>query len=273
MILQETSNIPTNITNRLSVQVTLTGLSFLVTNPNDDVAVFFSEKKFNQDYSPEDILLEIKTMLLQTEALQGDFKKVTVIYATNLYTVVPTPLFDETKASEYLKFNSKIMTNDFVAHDALGHYNITTVYIPYININNYLFDRFGSFQYYHATTILLKSILYIEKHSLDNKVYLHVINNMFDFIAIKKGALLQCNTYLFKTPEDFIYYILFSLEQLKLNPDSIEFILCGSIDKEDENYKKLYTYIRNISFFKVDQPQIKFKDTESSHHNFLLKNA
>ena len=45
----------------------------------------------------------------------------------------------------------------------------------------------------------------------------------------------------------FIYYVLFAAEQLKLNPEKFEFILLGSVEKDDELYKIAYKYIRNVS--------------------------
>src|SRR5690606_27393588 len=93
---------------------------------------------------------------------------------------------------------------------------------------------YGSFSYYHSTTILLKTILENEKYSLP-KMYLHFQKNNFDCIVLKNGELQLCNSYTYKTPEDFIYYTLFCMEQLNLNPENLPVILCGEIDKEDEN--------------------------------------
>ena len=244
MTHQRKNNIDQKLNKRLSVQFSLTGLSFLVTELSSKEALFFLEIKFDNSPSPEELLENLKKSILENEGLQDDFDEILAIYATNLYALVPSPLFDETKASDYLKLNSKILANDFIAHDTLDNQDLIIVYIPYININNYLFERFGLFKYYHSTTLLLNYILNIEKHAKKPKVYLNVMNSLFDIIVIKNGGLLLCNTYEYKTPEDFIYYILFCLEQLKLNPDSIEFVISGNINLDDDLYSILYTYIR-----------------------------
>ena len=93
------SNITPNIHSRLSVQVSLTGLSFLVTDPDTREMLFFSEKKFNASRTPEELLLAIEEEIDQVEALQPIFEIVNVVYANNVYSNVPTALFDETKAS------------------------------------------------------------------------------------------------------------------------------------------------------------------------------
>ncbi len=275
MTYQKSNNIPTDSksNNRLSVQFSLSGLSFLVINITTEEVVFYSEKKYNNPYSPEELLIELTSELSKHLELQEIFKEVYVIYATTLYALVPTPLFDEKMASEYLKLNSKILATDFIAFDNIENQDITIVYIPFININNYLFDRFGDFKYYHSTALLLKYIMKVEKHSTQPKLYINIVNDMFDVIIIKKGELLLCNSYEFKTPEDFIYYILFCLEQLKLNPDVITCILSGTIDKNDANYNILYTYIRHISFFNSKELFKIGANKSSVHNNLLLKLA
>lgn len=270
MTLQENNNILNSNYKRLSVQVSLTGLSFLVSNKETQSVLSFSEKKYDSKVTPEELLEDIITYISNELKDHISFSEVIVIYATHLYTIVPTPLFDETKASDYLKFNSKILANDFISFDSIENKDITSVYVPYININNYFFEQFGSFKYYHASTLLINSILDIEKYTIEPKAYIHVSNEIFDFIVVKNGTLLICNSFLYKTPEDFIYYILFCFEQLNLNPEIVKTVLLGAISQENETYTILYKYVRNIEFYKSIH-QIKVSETDNPHQNFLLK--
>lgn len=269
----------TNITNhtksnnRLSVQFSLSGLSFLVINQNTEEEVLYIKKSYDQPRSPEELLIEMTSVISEHTKLQDEFCEVNIIYATSLYAIVPTPLFDEKLTSEYLKLNSKILATDYVAFDQLENPDITIVYIPFININNYLFDRYGNFKYHHAATLLLKHILIKEKHSIIPKLYINLGKDMFDILIIDKGELTLCNSYEFKTPEDFIYYILFCLEQLKLNPEMIACVLSGEVEELDPNYNILFAYIRHISFFNTTELPIIDANKSLAHHNLLLKLA
>ena len=51
------------------------------------------------------------------------------------------------------------------------------VYVPYVNINNYLFQNFGEFEYQHHSSILLEKLLKIES-STEKKMYVNVSNLM-----------------------------------------------------------------------------------------------
>lgn len=272
MMPQKTNNIQKTLQYRLSVQVSLNGLSFLVTNPETKETEFFIEKTLDHSTTPEELLMDIETVMFKNDILNSNFSEVSIIYSTPVYSLVPTSLFDETKASEYLKFNSKILANDYMAHDVLENLDTVVVYVPFMNINNFFFEKYGSFSYYHSTTILLKTILEKEKYSLP-KMYLHFQKNSFDCIVLKNGHLQLCNSYTYKTPEDFLYYTLFCMEQLNLNPENLPVILCGDIEKEDENYKMAYTYIRNIEFADTN-PFPKNIDAENkAHRYFILQNT
>ncbi len=269
------TNIPNDSksNNRLSVQFSLSGLSFLIINQSTEKEVFYIKKNFSQPRSPEELLIDLTSIISEYPELQDRFSEVSVTYATTLYALVPTPLFDEKLTSEYLKLNSKILATDYVAFDHLENQDITIVYIPFININNYLFERYGDFKYHHASTLLLKHILNAEKHSIIPKLYINLGKDIFDILIINKGELILCNSYEFKTPEDFIYYILFCLEQLKLNPETIACVLSGEIVEKDANYNILFTYIRHVSFFNATELPILDYENNTTHRNLALKLA
>lgn len=266
---EKNNNRVQNINSRLSVQVSLIGLSFLVTNLETKATLFYSEKKFPDPLTPEELLLEIQDVISKMERVNIEFKEVIVVYSSKMHATVPLPLFEESRASEYLKFNSKILSTDFIALDILETHDIVVVYVPFVNINNFFFEKYGSFQYYHGVTSLLKSVSNLEKHSIVPKMYLHLQDGMVDCVIVKDGLLELCNTYSYKTPEDLIYYILFCLEQLKLNPETIPLFLCGNIEKGDPNYEILYTYIRTIKFV---ENTISLT-LEATHKDFLINNA
>nr|WP_290629217.1 DUF3822 family protein [Altibacter sp.] len=258
-----------NIQKKLSVQIALTGLSFLVSNPDTKEPMFYTEKKFSSPHTPEELLLELQRSFSEYKELEHP-TEVILLYATNVYAPVPLSLFDETKASEYLKFNSKILANDYISHDTLESAGTVVVYIPYVNINNYIFDRFGSFQYYHATTVLLRSFLASEKHSRDAKVFVHVTETHFDLLVLKEGTLQLCNSYLYKTPEDFVYYILFCFEQLNLNPETVPVTFVGSISEESDLYHIVYRYIRNVTVATANSAKGQATLDERPQNNYLL---
>lgn len=255
---------------RLSVQISLDGLSFLAIDPIKKETLFFLEKKLDHSTTPEEVLMEIEHIMETHDFLDHKFTEVILIYSTSIYSLVPLSLFDESRAADYLKFNSKILANDYIAHDVIEKQGIVVVYVPFMNINNYFFEKYGSFNYYHSTTVMLKTILEKELYSLP-KMYINFQQHCFDCVVLKNGRLELCNTYTYHTAEDFIYYTLFCMEQLKLDPETLSVLLCGDIGENDDTYKIAYTYIRNIEFAGTDFNSFTIDGQEEAHRHFILK--
>jgi hypothetical protein len=80
----------------------------------------------------------------------------------------------------------------------------------------------------------------------------HFSQGHFEIIVIQNQQLLLFNSFEYLTPEDFIYYVLFTAEQLNINPENFPLELIGSIDIESEYYKIAYKFIRNVSLIDVE---------------------
>ncbi|WP_339610146.1 DUF3822 family protein [uncultured Planktosalinus sp.] len=253
---ESNKNLNTNSNSRLSVQVSLNGLSFLMQNDENKTVEFEKIINFESTLSPEEVLNEIQKEFSSNIELSKEIKELTIIHQNNLSTLVPRALFDKAQPENYLKFNSKIFSSDYVDFDELGSFDIINVYVPFANINNYFFERYGAFTFFHFSTRFVETILNDERFGNSKKMFVHLFNKeMSVFVSDGKNILLF-NTFLFNTPEDFLYYTLFVAEQLELNPEEFELTLSGEINKEDDYFKLAYNYIRNVSFKNNSQSKL-----------------
>ncbi len=266
-----TNNIIDNTSNTLSIQVSLNGLSFCTIDSNDQITAIHQDK-FGIRLTPEQVLEKIKYTFDHNPVLKGNFKTIEVIYHNDLYTLVPKPLFDPNAIKQYLQYNIKVLETDFIVYDELEQHDMVSVYVPYANINNFFFDTFGSFTYKHASTILVNSLLAQEKNNDQTTVFVHMNDKCFDLIVIHKGKLVLTNTYNHETKEDFLYYLLFAMEQLKLNPEEFKLLFLGDITVESAYYDIAYKYIRNIDFGKQHKAPKLAPDIApiKSHEHFVL---
>ncbi|HUH28797.1 DUF3822 family protein, partial [Gelidibacter sp.] len=137
------------------------------------------------------------------------------------------------------------------------------------------FEMYGEFEYKHASTILLEQILKKEEKSSDDKIFINVEPFHFQMLVIKKGQFQLYNTFEYDTKEDFIYFILFAIEQLKLDTEKVIVKLMGHIVKDDELYQMLYTYIRYIEFEGPSQKYTYNNNFEAhpKHQHTLILNS
>ena len=269
-ITNNTYNLPTK--QELSIQISLSGLSFCILQKDTKTITFLRDYNFDKKLNHHEVLDKLKHLFNTESFLKSTFDEVNIIHVNDLSTLVPKPLFDENCLADYLKFNSKILKTDFIAHDIIEINDTVNVYVPYININNYIYDLFGAFTYKHVSTILVEHILAIEKNANNTKVYINVNKNHFEMVVINKSKLLLYNTFEYTAKEDFIYYILFTAEQLQLNPELFELIFIGDIDSKDELYTIAYKYVQFV-FFGKRQDNYKYSlnaQPKSNHSDFTI---
>ncbi|WP_299062284.1 DUF3822 family protein [uncultured Polaribacter sp.] len=257
---------------KLSIQFNLDGFSFCITNNTSKETLYFSEYVFDEKQSnPENLLDKIKEIFKTDSYLQKDFATVLVVHQNNLFTFVPNQYFDENKLVEYLNYNIKTLATDFIAFDDLQSINAKNIYVPYVNINNYLFQNFGEFEYRHHLTLFIEQLISIN-NSDKKEVYVNVTKENFDVVVIKNKKLKFSNSFSFESKEDFIYYILFTFEQLKLDVEKTALFFSGDIELNSDIYKITYQYIRNVSFLESSN-YIFNKLDASKHSNYILLNS
>ena len=98
--------------------------------------IAFLDKK-----KPASILKSIKKYLKSTDFRKSNLN-VNLIYYNKYSSLTPTLLYDDKYSSSFLKFNSIVNSKDLVANDQILNKEITNLFIPYIDINNYIFKTF-----------------------------------------------------------------------------------------------------------------------------------
>ncbi len=242
----------------LSIQLSLDGFSFCIINKIEKQVERIEHFSFKADLpSPEKLLKNVEDLFRREKALQKRYGSVNISHLNQLSTLVPKSLFEEDRIRDYLKFSSKTYSNDYLVHDELENHDMVNVYIPFVNVNNFFLERFGSFEYKHFSTVLVNTLLNTFKFSEHPHMFAHISEKQFEIMVIADKKLLFYNSFAYQTKEDFIYYILFTAEQLELNPENFELIMAGIIDAESDFYKIAYTYIRKVSLLE-NRSQFKF---------------
>jgi len=204
---------------------------------------------FEKSLTPFELQTNVEE-LFKTHKLAGSqFSEVVVVHSNGLFSLVPKSLFDVNELANYLKFNSKILADDHIAYDELDNYDMVNVYVPFVNINNYIFDLFGEFEYKHNGTVLVQALLNNSGAGKEPICYAHLDGHQMDITIIAQKKLLFFNSFNITSKEDFIYYLLFTMEQLKLDTESTKLKLFGSIEEGDELYNLCYEYIKDISLY------------------------
>ena len=248
MIEKENNSIEDNF-KKLSIQVGLNGLSFCALDTISKKVLAYENIPFKTASTPYLLLKELKTILNVRNLSNTSFNEVMVIHKNGFFSMVPKPLFNKEELPNYLKFNTKMMANDFVVYDELDNHEMVNVYIPFANVNNYIFELFGEFTFKHNGSVLISSLLDIAGSTNETLCYVQVAEREMEIVVISDKKLQFYNYFEYKTKEDFLYYLLFTLEQLNIDVEKVQLRLFGQVEENDELFSLSHTYIKNISVF------------------------
>jgi hypothetical protein len=251
----------------LSIQLSLGGLAYCVFDKDLVDVVLLKEYEYSsRPKTPEELLDAVKIIFQTDNQLNLNYESVNVSHKNNLATIVPEALYDKDHEPDYLKYSVKLLENDVINVDSIQENESKSVYIPFVNVNKYLKDKYGKFEYSHASSVLISSLIQYQKNNLKKQFFVNVSKNNIDIIYLNNNQLQLFNSFLYFTKEDFLYYILFAMEQLEINPDEQNLTFIGDISKESDLYQIAYTYVRNISFLKVDNHSLSEEFYQTNPH-------
>ncbi len=258
---------------KLTLKIGLTGFSYRVWDTLQKYIVAFQEIHFDRNDKTKKVEDWYEHAFFNSTDLRKSYDEVQVIHDNNLNTFVPNALFDEAYLGSYLQYNTKVFETDFFTHDSLEAYGMHNVYIPYVHLNNFLVDKFGQFDYQHAASILVRRLLDLSKNATEKKMFVHLAATHFEIIVLQNQHVLLYNSFDYKTPEDLLYYVLFTAEQLQLNPEQFPLEFLGNISTEYPVFQLVYAYVRNVNLFDMSHCKTNnnYSNALNSEHFILFQ--
>ncbi len=252
-IKDETFNVDALSVYNLSLQISPEIFRICITDLEKSRCLLLEDYELSPASSPQQIIDKVEEIYDNHHVLKAGFwKSIKLAIKTPKFSLVPNTLFQEEYAKDYLNLNCTINEN---IHEEIYYYKQNSIdVINIFSADRRLVEFFRkaypgkSIQVIHHTSPLIESIILSQPHTDDRSIFLYVEKDLVTIIITRSRTLELCNIFNFTTPEDFVYYLMFVIEQLKLNPDKNPITIWGDILPDSDIYKLLYKYIRNISF-------------------------
>lgn len=131
-----------------------------------------------------------------------------------------------------------------IVSENLPALNLYNVYRMPSNLHATISRKFLSSKFWHLYTVILKnaSIQQTESMFIDFKT------DEFSLIILRERKLLLCQTFMYTTPDDVLYYLLKCCQHLNLSQKQIKIFLSGLIEKDSVLYRELYKYFIHLEF-------------------------
>jgi len=260
----------------LSMQIGLHGLVFCVLNPEKNKFIGLQAFHFPNVKEESQLPSLFGQILNEQPWFAFPYKEVTVMLVNRFSTPIPQALFDPQQKHLFLGFNHPFQENSRILYDQLKNVGAYMVYYASNPVVEKIKDFWANAKIMHFSSALTESLAIINKNKYDrNTLFLQVHDNCFDLVHFNEKNLNFYNQFPFNTKEDFIYFLLLSIEQLTLNPEKVNLVMLGKVDKVSPYYEMIYRYIKH---FKMIEKNTSFEysylfDQINLHHHYILFNS
>ena len=221
-------------TDRISIQVGLSGYSFKIESDNDT---------HSSDWLSAD-------RIFTTSEFQKRYDEVELAVFTPKSTLVPVQFHSEENSYKMLSEVVTLSPGESVESIALPEYGAVLVYsnqtgetLTRVVAETVLHSDGSKARILPITYYMLKKLGGLEEY---NKILAAYMDGVLYLALAQGGTLLLCNT--FKAP-DFTtaqYFIFLALKRLQLNPEMSTITFMTSLDEEQE--MSLYRYFRSVDY-------------------------
>lgn len=193
---------------------------YCIVSPNNSIKVFRVlqiEENLEQLFDEE---IWLKKQYIKVRAAVFDSSR----------ALIPSEFFDfnelDTLYGSYSKDEEKLLY-DYI--DKLNHYNIYK-----ISQNRFELIRthFPQSLFQCGTSIWINDLIAQNHYNVDSKMYISMGEQYLEIAVFKGKDLSFSGSFLYKTPEDLLYYILTSAKEQELDLANDSFILLDNFDKQ-----------------------------------------
>ena len=225
------------------------GLSMAIMDIESNKFIALQSFSFSQGKETEDLNTRL-SQLFNTDVLlsRSDFKKISFCYAGQKSTLIPDPLFLDENAVNYLSFNFSLTASDLVHVDHLNLLGAKNVFAVPQSLELLVKEKFPLVAIHHHATAFIESLLQQNKNRDEKIITVYIHLSGFELAVTRRNELVFYNSFLYTSTEDFLYFVLFTMEQLQLNPETTPFVFTGAAERSSALYITTQKYIRNVGF-------------------------
>lgn len=227
----------------MSILINRNGLSFVIIDTLVSKVIAYSYLELPDYDNPKEYCYFVNKELKTNGFCAYEYKNISIVYQTNKSVLIPDNLYSESFKVKFFELNTKLEDNEIVLHNNISQMGAKKLFAIPECIYDGIQNNFLNAKIYHQSTGVIK-LTYIQKTF--NSIYLSLHKNSFDIQIFNKEKLILDNSFMFKAKEDLLYYLLYTFEQLNLDPKKQKITLFSSYDAPSGNIEFIKDYISEI---------------------------
>lgn len=196
------------------------------------------------------------------------WKNVNITIDNQSFTLIPSDIFRKEYALRYLQL-AKGMTigkGEEIHQDLISEPGIINVYSSERELYNWFSETYPlmDVQFSHQSSQMIRFAL---AHGQEQTAFLYLEEKTVHLVVSHEGNLKFCNRFSYKTAQDLAYYVLFVMNEIRVEPDEILVRLFGEVSDESEEFELLTKYLPNIQIGGIPTEALRFQ--EIPMHRFI----
>lgn len=183
----------------------------------------------------------------------GPWREIRIGVNSPSFTLVPKPLFRKEYAGSYLALmrGSTLPAHEFAqayTHDDEGFLSVFTLEHPLADYFSEVYPL-QPLTYVHQISALLQATADLDRHRLTpDNVYLYFEDELLTIIHRKEHRLQYCNRFGYKHVQDLAYYVLYTFDEQRINPEATTLSLFGEITPFADAFTELSRFLPHLTF-------------------------
>ncbi len=253
-LLDETLDLNQSPSYHLSIQVSPDGFSFVILDLVRNKYVALRHYDLEPGLPPDRYLDRIEEIIEKDDFLGTEFKSVYLLCPSARYTLVPAPLFRKDRLKLYFSFNHPMEELDELHYNSLRNANAYLIYALPGELGNTLVRHFRQAAFFHPGVPMIEHLLTTPGNKArEHTVSLHLERESLDLAVHGEKQLRFFNTFRHSHPHDVLFFLMYVMEQMKLDQEKTGLLLSGQIEKTSETYQLLKQYVREVRFSKPNE--------------------
>lgn len=233
---------------KLFIECSLDGFTYALLYNEKNLFVALESFAFAHYKNFETLAFRLNELIDKLNITGKSYPSTYILYRSNKFTHLPAEVYDAQHAEQlFCMHNDFDNTQELICSDKLNNLNAHVIYtIPKV-YDNLLHKFFPTAKFRHHSTELIENLIYQNKKE-ERKIYFHFQGSYIDVVILKGKELLFFNSFLYRAPEDVLYYTNNIFNQLQLDTIRAEVIILGEIAKTSGEIELLKNYFGNIIY-------------------------
>lgn len=155
--------------------------------------------KINSE-TEQEFLSRIEFHLSNNKKLNQEFSQVSIYIQNSKFSIIPTELFDEQLAENYLELTNELSINESIRYNFDLEKKLVFVFSLPEKLESLLEKKYAKINFFHSTFQVLQGL---EIKKLPFELHSYFYNESIDFFYFKDGNFIKITNIIYQNNQDF----------------------------------------------------------------------